>query len=503
MVDSRKTVSARQARRTSRRVQDATLGSHVQRSARHSRSQAPADSVQFSDSARQSRARRQEVSAIAPRSSTADAGVYQRHAMQHKYVEEMRRRDRRRRVITVVVVVLIVLAVAIGAGIMAFMNSTSSAMALHNSDAKEALSAPKEGKGTYTLIAVELGAAAEPLNLRGPEALLLVYQGRDGHVSLMNIPGSLQVTLDDGAVHSISEAILTGDAALVKAVEKFSAIDITHFVKLDEDSLVGLIDALGGIPMELSQEIDDPHAGDVYLQPGSYKLNGHQALVMLRCDNLKLGIHDQMDNQLRFAANMLQAFFASDGTLSFASRLDQLAEYLQTDMSSSELIGIADGLKNLQSSQIVCTALPGYTITESGLVGMQGTQYSSKPDVMRALLTQIEAGQVPTVGDEVDLSGIAPDSFTIEIQNGASVVGAAAATEVLLKDKGFVVEKIGNAEQPVYTETLVIAKGDLGDLRAQKVIEALGMGRIVTTPEYYTFDTDVLLILGSDYRPIN
>ena len=107
------------------------------------------------------------------------------------------------------------------------------------------------------------------------------------------------------------------------------------------------------------------------------------------------------------------------------------------------------------------------------------------------------------MGDEVDLSGIAPDSFTIEIQNGASVVGAAAATEVLLKDKGFVVEKIGNAEQPVYTETLVIAKGDLGDLRAQKVIEALGMGRIVTTPEYYTFDTDVLLILGSDYRPIN
>ena len=34
------------------------------------------------------------------------------------------------------------------------------------------------------------------------------------------------------------------------------------------------------------------------------------------------------------------------------------------------------------------------------------------------------------------------------------------------------------------------------------VIDALGLGRIVDSSAYYSFDTDILLILGSDYKPV-
>ena len=37
---------------------------------------------------------------------------------------------------------------------------------------------------------------------------------------------------------------------------------------------------------------------------------------------------------------------------------------------------------------------------------------------------------------------------------------------------------------------------------AHAVIEALGVGRAVDGSAYYTFDTDILLILGSDYLPM-
>ena len=94
-----------------------------------------------------------------------------------------------------------------------------------------------------------------------------------------------------------------------------------------------------------------------------------------------------------------------------------------------------------------------------------------------------------------------PASFTIEVRNGASITGAATATTEKLAKLGFKVEKSGNADHQIYEQTLVIYDKDNGLERAQTVINALGVGRAVKGQGYYEYDTDVLVILGGDYKP--
>ena len=118
---------------------------------------------------------------------------------------------------------------------------------------------------------------------------------------------------------------------------------------------------------------------------------------------------------------------------------------------------------------------------------------------MASIISMLEAGQ-QVESLSADITPADPGSFTIEVQNGTAIDGAAGLTKDNLTALGFNVVAVGNAEQSVYTETLVIYKGDEGPSRAKAVINALGVGRAVSDM-YYSFDPDILVILGSDNKP--
>ena len=503
MAFGRKDYSTSRARRMSKRMQDATLGTHVVRSTgAHARGSA--DSMSFSNPRRSSRATRGQVTGIIPTtSSREDASAYQQRISRSRYIDERIARTKRKRVATVLVVIAVLLAIAIGVGLFTYFRTIGSNVALKDSDAPTMLVAPKAGQPYYTLIAAELGAVAVPLENEGPDVLLLAYVDEaNGSISLINIPANLQVTFTDGKHHRISEAATTGDAALIEAVTKYTGIDIGHYVKITKGGVEGIVDALGGVTVTLSQEIDDPRAGDIYFAPGTYTLSGSQAVAYLRATNLRMGIQDRAANQGSFAALILQQLFAEGGRLDFAAKLDAVGPYIQTDFTGDALMSLADKFSTLSADAVTCQMVPGYETVTTGAADEEAAYYISTASDIAELKAAVEAGTVMVDKEKVDTSGVVPGSFTIEIKNGGEIVGAAALTKDVLTAKGFNVGEVGNAEQAVYDETLVIYKTAEGRVWAHAVIEALGVGRAVDGSAYYTFDTDILLILGSDYLPI-
>ena len=98
---------------------------------------------------------------------------------------------------------------------------------------------------------------------------------------------------------------------------------------------------------------------------------------------------------------------------------------------------------------------------------------------------------------------VSPSGFVVDVQNGTTIEGAASTAADTLKSKGFSVGDVGNAEQPVFDETLVVYKdGDEGLARAKTVIDAYGVGRAVEKSSYYNFEHDILLIIGADNKPV-
>ena len=53
----------------------------------------------------------------------------------------------------------------------------------------------------------------------------------------------------------------------------------------------------------------------------------------------------------------------------------------------------------------------------------------------------------------------------------------------------------------VYDETLVVYNDDAFEAAAETVVASLGLGRTVPGAGFYTFDTDVLVVLGKDWKP--
>lgn len=449
--------TANRARKMQKRVSAHTVGSHVDRSAPQ-------------------RSHRSEVT------------------------EAIRRRARFRRFVAGVLGVVIVVGIALTAGILAFRGNVGSSMALKDSDAVEVLTPVEAGEPYFVLFSVELGAVAQPLENPGPDCLILArVDNAHQSIGLINIPANLQVTYENKtfALSSIAEQ---GDAKLISALSAFTKVNITHFVKIDEQGLSNMVDRLDGIQVDLEQVIDDPQAGDVYLPSGAYTLNGSSALYYLRATNLKNGTQDKLSHQLTFATLVFERLFGK-GLVS--TNIDAVDDCFQTDASLADMEAIASWFNGRSAKDILIANLPGYTTGVTNIDQNGEQRYISSYEDFMSVLEAIESGQSPTSNDTDNVDAADPSSFTVEVQNGTSISGLAAATAETLTELGFNVGEVGNADVQANEETLVIYKGETGLAQAKSIIEALGIGRTVGSYEYYEFEGDVLLIIGSDYSPVS
>ena len=481
-------------------MQAGTIGTHVVRPS-VSDGHMNASSVRFSSARKQTKASHGVVHTIAPDTRTGeDRAQYNRRMNSNRYLQERQQRRHVLGIAIAVVVAVVIVVAAIAAGVAAYLGSTSSSIALEDSDAKSALTAVSDASKTpyYVLIDAELGSTSQPLENVGPDLLELVrIDEANGKVTLVNIPPELQIS-SGYTVKCISETAADGDAALVDAVKDLTGVKIAHFVKLDQDELVSLVDKLGGVSLSLSEEIDDPNAGDIYIPKGDRTLSGQEALVYLRATNVANSLEGRMQHQNEFTAQVLQALSSNSGKISFAQRLDALNGTFHTDLSSNDLIAINDKLAGTSADDMVQATLPGYIDQPDKVVSGQ-TYYVASTSKVSAMMEQIDDdGTVPS---GISVGSADPSSFTVAVQNGTTITGAAAAVGNTLTGAGFKVESTGNADQAIYNETLVVYDNDNGQAQAQAVINALGFGRAVKGQGYYEYDTDILVMIGADYKP--
>lgn len=499
MFRNRKGFNAAQLRTTSTHLRTATYGTHVprrDRSAHHMN----ADSVGFSNGRKKKRAARGIVDTILPTTATRESSSEYSHRVgRREYSQEVQRRMRFRHVVIIVACVLLVVAVAVGAGSVAFVGSVDSKMGLGDSDAKTALVAPSQkDQSFYTLVAADLDVAVDATtNVAGPDALCLVRVDEGTRAaSLVSIPPDLAVTLSDGDTRQIREAAtIGGDAALISAVADFAGVDIAHYVELDAPGIEALVDGLGGVEVDVSQEVDDPTAGDVYLSAGVQTLDGDAALTFLRAGNFKNGWETQAADQRALLA-AVSVRLLGDGAIDFLSTLDSLGGAFKTDMSVTDALSLADGMRGIDPSEVTGASVPGYGVTRDDV-----DYYVASEDSWTKMMQRVDAGESPSPPAS-ETPSVDPGSFTVTVRNGAAITGGAGQMAELLKGDGFNVVDVGNTDAAVYPETLVVYEDDGFEAAAQSVVEALDVGRTVRSSGFYTFDTDVLVVLGRDWTPV-
>lgn len=487
----KKGFSATHSKLTSRRLRSATVGTHVPRrpgSSRHMNGEA----VGFSSPSKQKRAARGFVDNVLPATSPREGS---RRVSQREFTQGIQRRARIRRIVVIVVCLVVVVAIAAAVGVAAFFGSLDAKMSLGDSDAASALVAAKEAEPFYAVVAADLDAAGSTSAVNGPDAVALVRVDTAAKaVTVISVPPDLQTSLKDGNIHPLREAATSeGDAALVRAVADFAGVDVSHFVKVDAEGIQRLVDAFDGVEVDVPEEVDDPAAGDVYIPAGVQTLDGKGALTLLRAANFTNGLETQAANQ-RALLTSLSLRMLDAGSFGLLTTLDSVGDAIATDMGASGAIALVDALRGINANAVRGALVPGYETTYD-----EKDYYVASTDSWTEMMGLVQEGQDPVVEEKTPT--VDPGSFTVTVRNGTDITGAAAQIAESLKQRGYQVKGTDNADAQVYDETLVVYDDDKFAAAAESTVATLGTGRAVQGGGFYTFDTDVLVVLGKDWKP--
>lgn len=386
----------------------------------------------------------------------------------------------------------VALVAAIAVGFFAYFHFSNAKIKLEPSNAPEALVKAEANEPYYVLCAAQLGTATAVGGHETDAYLLVRVDEAQRRLTVVSIPANLDVWLSDGENHPLSDAHgVGGDAELVRAVAELADVNISHFVYTDAERLAAMVDALGGVPMKVASEVDDPRAGTVVLYAGDATLNGEQALVLLRAMNFAQPFEGASRNRIDFFTAFVERALTANG-IEFTALVGDLGDYVSTDYTANDLIDLADRMRPVDTLTVMEGVVPGHVSLSSG-------KYVYSDEGWAAMAEALRAGEDPSRVGELEPQAPS-DGITVEVRNGSGSTGMAATMGERLAADGFVVTNTRNSDDgTIYAETLVIHKDAASEAQAKRVQAAIDCGRVVEGGDFYAFDADVLVIIGRDW----
>ena len=343
----------------------------------------------------------------------------------------------------------------------------------------------------------------------------------------LSIPRDMIATLPNGTQAKINEAQSDGGVEEAKSViARWLGIPgFDRYAVLRIDATKQFIGAIGGVSVYVkssnclryktgcngdSLDYDDTWGHlHIHLKEGLQHLNGEQAVAYMRFR------HDWCSDPCRIMRQqqVLRALIDKvkgdrfNTLVHLGNLLGVFRKYVDTDFADSELLSIANYYQGVANSAIVSNQVP-YTDD----VDLPGYGDSLVPDtaarahlVATMLVTQPSAMPSP---DALALAAIPASTLRVNVENGSGVAGAARRVATVLRQAGFTIGEIGDAERSDYAATeihehssVTFAGAKVRDALPQPLRSAAVVSDETASPSPVataTPESDVTVIVGSD-----
>jgi LCP family protein required for cell wall assembly len=285
--------------------------------------------------------------------------------------------------------------------------------------AVEAGLAPQEGalasKPSLTLLLGTDGdKTAARSDARRSDSILLVRTDPGRHrLAYLSIPRDLRVEIPDHGTYKINAAYQLGGPALtLRTVRALTGLQANHVVLVDFDDFRTVIDALGGVEIDvpkpiLSNRFDCPYATDARCQQwegwrfekGTQNMNGKRALIYSRVRENRL---DPSENDLtrgerqQAVVEAMTDKLVGPGTfLKLPFIGGDLVKPLTTDLSAGQMLQLGWVRFRANSSRALHCRLGGEPQTIGGESVLIGTEENA---AAIAMFTGRSAPQPPPPG---------------------------------------------------------------------------------------------------------
>ena len=358
---------------------------------------------------------------------------------------------------------------------------------------------------------------------RTDSMILARVDPKEKEVTLISVPRDTQVELGQYGTQKINAAYAFGGAALaVDTVSDLAGVPISHYAEIDFDGFKAVVDALGGIEVDVPMEINDDMAGG-HVDAGLQTLNGEQALILCRSrhnyDDIGNGDAIRAANQRLVLSAIMEKVMNSD-VATITNTVGTLANYVTTDYSVAGLVGLAQSMIGIDVSNNVYTAsVPTTSVYENDIwweivdenawqttmdrvkQGLSPTEETQIDEASGATMSSAGGGgsaNADSVSSSSSSSGASLSGVNISVKNGSGIAGCANEAASKLTPEGAIVET-GNADDYNYSSTIIVYEDSSQQEQAQKIADLLGVGQIRQNDGTYGYSGDFLVVVGADW----
>ncbi len=470
-----------------------------------------------------------------------EGNPYSRAAAGGDYAQDRRRKKRKRIALGALAAVLVLALGGVGMAF-AYINQIESNFSEDiTPEVQEALEKPADyDGGTFYMLLMGTDKSKEREKgeyagdtFRSDSMILTRVDPENKKVTMVSLHRDTETEIEGYGMQKLNASYaFGGPAGAIKAVSQMAGVPISHYAEINFDGFKDVVDALGGIEVDVPMEIDDKRAGG-HVDAGKQTLNGDQALILCRArhayDEYGDGDRYRAANQRLVLGAIAKKILSSD-VATMASTIEALSQYVTTDFKIADILALANSLQGLDPSEDIYSAMEP-TISE-----YRNETWYEQLDVeaWNTMMNRVKQGLPPTETDQVDElngtvlasagdgSGGTSDQETgvqaadgtsttgktfgetrtgiVTIKNGNGVNGVGAEALERIKPLGYTADA-SNANSFSYDETVVVF--DTTDQRAyaEELIDALGCGRAVQNKNgEYVYEGDFLILIGSDWK---
>lgn len=186
--------------------------------------------------------------------------------------------------------------------------------------------------------------------------------------SLMSIPRDTRVRIYGYGFDKINAAFAYGGEPLAeKTVENFLGIDIDHYIIVDVKSFVKIIDAIGGIDINVEKRMkyEDPwdDNGGLYINifPGKQHMDGKKAVTYVRYRDSE-GDIGRIERQQKFIQACMDKVMSPSFIPRIPAVIREVSDAIDTDMTVRQLMELAGALKAAKENGLETDMVPGYPL---------------------------------------------------------------------------------------------------------------------------------------------
>ena len=217
-----------------------------------------------------------------------------------------------------------------------------------------------------------------------------------GQITLVSIPRDTRIEIPGHGTNKFNAAYAFGKApGVIDAAESLLDIDISHYAEVNFEDLIDLVDAVGGVDVEVDETIDDPKADldstkkHNVIEEGLQHLDGQEALAFARSRAFASGDFARSEHQRQLIEAIVEQVLSAP-LAQLPGIVEKASACVTTDLKISDILTLANMFKDQDDITMYSAMVPSVPAMIGGV-----SYVINNEDATEAMMKLVEKGGDP------------------------------------------------------------------------------------------------------------